>query len=165
MEALRVAIQFFSRLPVPGGKRIRAVDVGASAAWVPAVGLLIGLVLAGLHFATADVDPWVSAYCTVFVWLWITGAMHVDGAADLADALGARHRDPDRFLAALRDPHLGTFGVLAVLCIVLAKLVALHVLANDPQAVATLILIPAWTRLGALFWATRLSPLADGSGK
>ncbi|MGH6831848.1 MAG: adenosylcobinamide-GDP ribazoletransferase, partial [Methyloceanibacter sp.] len=165
MGAPWAAIRFLSRLPVPGSKRMQASDIEVSATWAPAVGLLIGLVLAIVQFAMARLDPWLSAYCTLLVWLWITGAMHVDGAADLADALGALHRDPDRFLTVLRDPRLGTFGVLAVICIVLAKLLALHALATDTRLSATLILIPAWARLGALFWASRLPPLSDGSGR
>jgi adenosylcobinamide-GDP ribazoletransferase len=159
------AIRLLSRLPAPSGPAARVEDIEASAAWAPAVGLLIGLLLAIVQVLMAELDSWIRAYCVLLAWLWITGVMHIDGAADLADALGARHRHPDRFLAALRDPHLGTFGAVAVLYIVLGKILALHALPQRALAIAILILIPAWTRFGALLWAKTVPALTDGLGK
>lgn len=165
MRGLWVATRFLTRLPVPRMRDAGKQDLGAAAVWFPAVGALIGLVVAVVHGALTDVDAWVGAFGAVLAWLWITGALHIDGAADLADALGARHRHPERFLEVLRDPHLGTFGVLAVLCIVLAKLVALHALAGHPSVGATSLLLTAWTRFGALLWARTLPPLVNGYGE
>ena len=44
---------------------------------------------------------------------------------DLADALGASHRDPDRLLVVMKDPHVGSFGVIALILQCAAKLVLL----------------------------------------
>ena len=165
MHKLWTATRFLTRLPVRRTDAEGKADLGASAVWFPAVGAAIGLFVAGAYNALSDVDPWLAALCAVLVWLGITGAMHVDGAADLADALGARHRRPERFLTVLHDPHVGTFGVLAVLCIVLTKLISLHALTTHRSTTAALIMLPAWTRLGAVVWARALPPLTHGYGE
>lgn len=165
MRGLWVATRFLTRLPVPRVCDVGAQDLAASAVWFPAVGALIGLIVAVVQRALTGVDAWVGAFGALLAWIWITGGLHIDGAADLADALGARHRHPERFLEVLRDPHVGTFGVIAVFCILLAKLLALRELATHPSSSATLILLPAWTRCGALLWARTLPPLASGYGE
>lgn len=165
MRSLRVAAQFLTRLPVPRVRDIQPRDLSASAAWFPCVGALIGLVVWAAHRSLTGLDAWIGSLAALLAWIWITGGLHIDGAADLADALGARHRRPERFLEVLKDPHVGAFGVLAIVTIALAKLVGLHALANDPQAAAALILIPAWTRYGAVVWSQTLPPLASGSGE
>lgn len=165
MRALWAATRFLTRLPVPRTRDVGAHDLAASAVWFPAVGAFTGLLVAVVQHALTGVDAWIGALGAVLAWLWITGALHVDGAADLADALGARHRHPERFIEVLRDPRVGTFGMLAVLCIVLAKLIALRALATQPSVSAILILLPAWTRFGAVLWAVALPPLTIGYGE
>ena len=86
--------------------------------------------------------------------------MHADGLADLTDALGARHGDIERFIAVLKDPHIGSFGTLALIFLVVSKLVLLKLLI-DLEAWWGLLLIPIWARLGVLFWC-RLPTLTDG---
>jgi len=102
----------------------------------------------------------------VLVWTGVTGALHLDGAADLADALGASHRDSDRFLTVLKDPHIGTFGVVVLISLLLTKLVTTAWLVASPDAsLWMLVLIPAWARLGSIYWSQSLPPLAPGSGE
>ena len=84
----------------------------------------------------------------------------MDGLADMSDGLGAAHRDPTRFLAVLKDPHLGSFGVLSLLMQCLLKLVLLMLLVRQQQW-AALLLIPAWARSGVFIWQT-LPALAPG---
>jgi adenosylcobinamide-GDP ribazoletransferase len=112
--------------------------------------------------------------------------LHLDGLGDLADALGASHRDPQRFLTVLADPHLGTFGAVTI---VLALLVKTAALAALPPAltqggvlthgwtatyglpiaglpiIAAVPLIAAWARLGPLAWSRWLPPLKAGQGE
>lgn len=165
MRALLVATRFLTRLPVPRMRDPQRPDLGAAAAWFPCVGALIGLVVAVIHGWMTGLDSWMGALAAMLAWIWITGGLHIDGAADLADALGARHRRADRFLAVLEDPHVGTFGVLAIVCIILMKVVCLHALADHPATGATLVLIPAWARYGAVVWSRTLRPLAGGTGE
>ena len=55
----------------------------------------------------------------VAAWALATGAIHLDGLADSADALGAHDRE--QRLAIMRDPRLGSFGVLALVFVILLK--------------------------------------------
>ncbi len=104
----------------------------------------------------------LAAALGLLAWVWLTGALHLDGLADLADALAASHRDPQRFFAVLADPHLGTFGVVSIVLALLLKLAALTALHG--LALAAIPLVTAWARLGPLIWS-RLKALKPGQGE
>jgi adenosylcobinamide-GDP ribazoletransferase len=189
MRSLILALQFLTRLPTPQVPDARPEDLAASAVWFPAVGAIVGFAIAAALALGALVDPWLGALAAVLVWVWITGALHLDGLADLADALAAAHRDPQRFLEVLRDPHIGTFGVVALVLVLGAKLVLLALVAKQlvpllhaireaqvagvavppvfelAAPVLALALTAAWARFGAVVWSQTLPPLAPGSGE
>src|SRR5690606_34243472 len=75
-----------------------------------------------------------------------------------ADAMGAAHRDPARFLAVLKDPHIGVFGAVTLVMQLLLKLVLLHELAGSAWWPG-IVLVPAWARWGTLWWSRRLPPI------
>jgi adenosylcobinamide-GDP ribazoletransferase len=162
MQGLILAIQFLTRLPTPQLRDIDPANLPRSAHWFPFVGLLIGALLAAALWLGSRIDPWLGALLTVLLWVWITGALHLDGLADMSDALGAAHRNRERFLAVLSDPHLGTFGAVSLVLQLACKLVLLMLLARSGQYWA-LLLVPAWARWGVLIWA-RLPALKPGMG-
>jgi adenosylcobinamide-GDP ribazoletransferase len=164
MRSLILAIQFLTRLPTPQVADFRPDDLSRSAVWFPLVGLLVGGGVLAATWLGAQLDPWLGALFGLLVWAWITGGLHLDGLADLADGLGAAHRDPARLLAVMRDPHLGTFGVLALALQLIFKLVLLMLVAREGLWLA-LLLIPAWTRLGPLVWTRYVPPLEQGMGE
>jgi adenosylcobinamide-GDP ribazoletransferase len=173
VRGLILALQFLTRLPTPRVPDFRPEDLAASAAWFPVVGAVVGVAVAAALVAGAFVDPWLGALAGLMVWVWITGALHLDGLGDLADALGAAHRDPQRVLEVLRDPHIGSFGVIAIMLVLAAKLVLLAVVAKQlaplgaelAVPVAALALVGAWARFGAVVWSQTLPPLAPGSAE
>lgn len=158
---LILAIQFLTRLPTPQVRTFSPALLTEAAIWFPLVGLLIGSLLWLTGNLASAVDPWLAALLVTSLWIAVTGGLHLDGLADLADALGAAHRDPERLLAVMKDPHLGSFGVLALLQQVLTKLILCRLLLTSPW-LPSLILIPAWARWGVLYWSHRLPPLAPG---
>jgi adenosylcobinamide-GDP ribazoletransferase len=162
LRGLQVAAQFLTRLPVPPLEELSPRDRARAAWWYPLIGLAIGALLAAPVVALRHVGPLIAAALALAAWAWLTGAMHLDGLADLADALGAAHRDPQRFLAVLADPHIGAFGLVVTVIALLMKFAAL---AELPRPVlAGLVLVPAWARLGALAWSRWLPPLKSGRG-
>lgn len=165
MRGFLLAVQFLTRLPVPAVREFDAAALARSAIWFPAVGLLLGGLIAGAAWLGARVDPWLGALLALAVWLWSTGGLHLDGLADLFDALGAAHRDRERFLAVLADPHLGAFGAMALMLQLLAKLVLLMLALRLGASPWLLVLIPAWARLGAVWWSQTLPPLKPGLGE
>lgn len=160
VRSLLLAVQFLTRLPLP---HVVASDIefAASMRWFPLVGLLIGGLISGAAVLGSPGDAWVGALAALVVWVGVSGALHLDGLADLADARGAAHRDPARLLAVLADPHVGSFGVVAIGLQLIAKLVLLH--ATIAQAAWwPLLLIPFAARIGPLVWTRWLPPLHTG---
>lgn len=159
MRRLILALGFLTRLPVP---RVTAdeADFAAAARLYPVAGLAIGLIVAGALRLGGLMDPWVGALAALAAWVLATGALHLDGLADLADGVGAAHRDRARLLAVMADPHVGSFGVTAIALQLLAKLVLLHGLAGDWRVA----LVPFAARIGPLVWAKMLAPLKPGLG-
>lgn len=163
MRGLILAIQFLTRLPTPRLNDFDPTELPRSAHWFPLVGLLIGALLTIVLWAGSHIDPWLGAALCLLLWVWITGAIHLDGLADMSDALGASHRNRERFLAVLADPHLGTFGVVSLILQLMVKLVLLMLLARSGQYWC-LVLVPAWARWGTLVWA-KLPTLKPGLGE
>lgn len=159
MKTLIVALGFLTRLPMP---RVEAdeVDFARAIRLYPVAGLVVGVIVAGAGWLGAHVDPWTGALAALIAWVWATGALHLDGLADLSDGLGAAHGDRSRLLAVMADPHIGSFGVVALAMQLLAKLVLLHAL--PVSAGPMLALIPAAARVGPLVWARLLPPLRPG---
>jgi len=158
-----IALQFLTRLPTPRVTDVQADDLARSAIWFPAAGLVIGLLLALVARMLQGSGSWVAALAVLAVWIVVTGALHLDGLGDVADALGASHGRPDRFVAVLGDPHAGSFAVVAIALQIVAKLV---LVAHLPLTIAAwaLILIPAWARWGTLICSKTLLALKPGLG-
>ncbi|HET9388109.1 MAG TPA: adenosylcobinamide-GDP ribazoletransferase [Steroidobacteraceae bacterium] len=163
LRGLRLATQFLTRVPVPSVDHFSAEELSRSAAWFPLIGLAMGLCLGAILFICSRWSMPVAAALALLAWVWLTGALHLDGLADLTDALAAAHRDPQRFFAVLSDPHIGTFGVVSVVLALMLKLVGLMQLSGT--ALLALALIPAWSRLGPLAWSRWLTPLKPGHGE
>jgi len=160
VKGFLVALQFLTRLPGPR-MSVSAAEFAGSMCWFPAVGLVVGGIVAGGAWAGARIDLWVGALAGLLLWVGVTGALHLDGLGDVFDAAGAGHKDPDRIRAVLSDPHIGSFGVVAIGAQLLAKLVLLHAVI-EAGALVPLLLTPAVARIGPLVWARGLPNLHDG---
>lgn len=164
MKGLILAVQFLTRLPTPQVADFKPSDLAEAAIWFPAVGLLVGAIVGIGCWAGAQIDPWLGALLGLVAWVWVTGGLHLDGLGDSADALGAAHRDPERFLGVLKDPHVGSFAVLAIALQLIAKLVLLMLLGSN-AGWAFMPLVCAWARFGPLMWTLTLPALAPGSAE
>jgi adenosylcobinamide-GDP ribazoletransferase len=163
LRGLRLAMQFLTRVPVRGVSDFSPLDLARSAAWFPFVGLVVGAIVGLVVFALDHRSAGLAGIVGVLAWVWLTGALHLDGLADLCDALGASHRDAERFFAVLRDPHLGVFGVVSIVLVLMLKAASLAMLATNALWAVPLIL--AWGRLGTLAWGRWLKPLRSGHGE
>lgn len=162
MKGFFIALQFMTRLPGPR-LTVSNDEFAASMRWFPAVGLVVGALIAAGLWIGARIDPWVAALVALGAWVWVTGALHLDGLGDIADAAGAAHKGRDRLLTVLADPHIGSFGAVAIGMQLIAKLVLLHGLA-ERGAFLALILVPFAARIGPLWWTRMLPPLHEGLG-
>ena len=143
----KAALQFLTRLPVPGPVPCRAGALAAAAPLFPLVGALIGA-LGAAAFALASglgLPPALAALLAVTVQILATGGLHEDGLADLADGLGGGRSRAEK-LAIMRDPRLGSFGALALALVTLARVLALATLAAPLAVTAALIASGACSR-------------------
>ncbi|WP_201574398.1 adenosylcobinamide-GDP ribazoletransferase [Psychrobacter sp. H8-1] len=135
---LLVAIQFLTRLPVPPFKNYNPQWLHQSSRHFPAVGLLVGLLCAGVFWlASVLFTPLVAAVLSTVFGIKLTGAFHEDGLADSCDGLGGG-LTRERTLTIMKDSRLGTYGVLGLVSALLLKI---SLLATMPLSVAIVALI------------------------
>jgi adenosylcobinamide-GDP ribazoletransferase len=122
------ALAFLTRLP-PLGRAPTDGGLRRACRTFPLVGAIVGLLAAAaLHAALGLGLPLLAAaVLAVAAGVLVTGGLHEDGLADTADGFGGG-RDRQAKLAIMRDSHIGTFGVLAVVLAVALKLAALTAL-------------------------------------
>ncbi|MFC0679751.1 adenosylcobinamide-GDP ribazoletransferase [Lysobacter korlensis] len=109
-----VALQYFTRLPVPALQHFDARWLSQSVRYFPLAGLVVGLASALVLLAASALLPWpVAALLALATSLWMTGAFHEDGLADTFDALGG-HVPRERALAIMRDSRIGSYGAVAL---------------------------------------------------
>lgn len=125
MKAFLLALQFLTCLPVSLKAAPGPADWGRSALAYPLVGLLIGLLLAGVQQLVGHADPLFQAALLTATWALITGGLHLDGLADSADAWVGGHGDRERTLAIMKDPRSGPAAVSTLVLVLLLKFVAL----------------------------------------
>lgn len=155
MRSFLIALQFLTTVPVRISSLPSAQQVGRSLVWHPLVGLLLGLVLWMASIVMQDVAPALQAALLLTVWVGLTGALHLDGLADSADAWLGGFGDRERTLAIMKDPRSGPAAVVVLVLALLLKLVALWTLLQDDAPLA-LVLAPVLGRaaVALLFLAT-----------
>jgi adenosylcobinamide-GDP ribazoletransferase len=116
---VRAALALLTRLPVG----VPEDAVGSGAAAFPLVGGLVGLASAAALVAGGRAEATLAAIAAVAVAVMLTGALHLDGLADTADALAAP--DPTRAEAARRDPSSGPAGIVALVLVIGAEVAAI----------------------------------------
>lgn len=161
MNGLWIALGFLTRLPVPMTAYDDARSKASSLAWYPLVGLLIGLLLGALAWVLRDTASLLSAGIVVAAWVVLTGALHLDGLADSADAWIGGLGDREKTLTIMKDPRCGPAGVVVLVLALLLKFAALA--SMHPAPWSALILAPLLARasLTALFLTT---PYVRGGG-
>lgn len=121
-----IAVQFLTRIPAPGPEVLPTDWLARSAKYFPAVGALTGTLSALVLLGAGAV--WRSgplpALLALSVGLLLTGALHEDGLADTADALGGG-RSPEQRLAIMKDPRVGAYGVITLGLVLSGKVTAL----------------------------------------
>jgi adenosylcobinamide-GDP ribazoletransferase len=107
--------------------------------------------------------PTIRSAVIVLSMVLLTGAVHLDGLADTADALGAG-ADRTRALEILRDSRIGTFGATAVFFALVLKVLALASL-DGMAGMMTLVLTATLARWTMVAVSYRIDYLrAEGAG-
>jgi adenosylcobinamide-GDP ribazoletransferase len=147
LRSFRSAVAFLTIVPVADAGGDPGERLGR--AYFPAVGAFVGLA-AGCVFvlASALASPFVAAVVAVATGALLTGGLHLDGLADSADGL-LGGGDRERRLEIMRDPRVGSFGVIALTLVLVGGVAALSAM-TPARAFAGLIAAGALSRLAVL---------------
>lgn len=102
IDGLLAAVGFLTRIPVPAWAFARPGAQARSLPWYPLVGLLLGVLLLALAWCLRGAAPLLAAAIVLSSWVWLTGALHVDGLADSTDAWVGGMGDRARTLAIMK---------------------------------------------------------------
>ena len=162
------ATGFLSRLPMPA-RHFEGHDgsLSRAAGMVPMAGLVIALCpgLLVLLLSYADANAALTAILALMVLIGVTGALHEDGLADCADALGARG-GRDKMLDIMKDSRIGTYGVLALLISFSLRAVALTIIVSMAGGFGAFLVLLAVASVSraAMVWHWNTLPPARSNG-
>jgi adenosylcobinamide-GDP ribazoletransferase len=113
-----LAIQFLTRLPVPGLNSLNAETAKAglvkSVVWFPVVGAMVGTITAATILVTEQFWPRVIAVIVaLIVEARLTGAFHEDAVADFCDGFGGG-MTPQRIHEIMKDSRIGSYGAVGL---------------------------------------------------
>jgi adenosylcobinamide-GDP ribazoletransferase len=146
-----LAWQFLTIIPVPRRYQSSGIDnLGASTAFFPMIGLILGLLLLGLDWSLGLVFPSIIVNTLLIIALLVvTGALHFDGFVDTCDGLVVKGCTAEK-LRLMEDTQVGAFGVAGGCCLLLAKFAALYALPHELRA-TILLLLPVLSRWVMVF--------------
>ncbi len=142
MKKIAAAITLFTRIPIWKWMELPAASYSSAVVYWPLIGWLTGGTTALTIFGLSFIIPIFPAIvCGLSIRLLLTGALHEDGLADFCDGFGGGHTK-EQILSIMKDSHIGTYGVIGLICYFLLTvslldsltplLAALAIFASDP---------------------------------
>lgn len=120
------ALMFFSRIPCPKWIDHSPEILNKSSRYFPLVGIIIGSIAALAFFGSSYILPTdIAIIISMIASVWITGAFHEDGFADVCDGFGGGWTK-EKILIIMKDSRLGTYGVSGLVFILALKFLALY---------------------------------------
>jgi len=148
-NALLLAVQFLTRIPVPVQIQASPRQLGASVLFYPLVGGLIGGLLYLLNLLLPEQSPQLAAALILATWVFLSGGLHLDGLADCADAWVGGTGNREKTLTIMKDPAAGTVAVIVLVLVLLLKWAGITVLITE-QRLDGLLWIPVLGRSSVL---------------
>jgi adenosylcobinamide-GDP ribazoletransferase len=149
LRALAASVAFLTRIPIGRRLALDGADVARGALLFPVVGAGIGAAVGGTALLFHELLPALpAAALALALGILLTGAIHLDGLADTADALGGRSRA--EALAIMRDHAVGSYGVAALIVDLLVKAALIAALLEEGNTVVALVAASALARAAPL---------------
>lgn len=163
VRSLLAAFQFLTVLPWSRTVTPTPEEIGRSTPFFPLVGFFLGLILV---LCNRFLEPYLASeilsLIIVTLLILMTRALHLDGLGDTFDGLGAKG-DRENALKAMRDSHIGVFGLLAVLIVVVLKFRAIELMEETREQ--GLLLAPVFGRWAMVVLAYRAVSAREGLGR
>ncbi len=166
---LRLAVTLLTAVPLPRRAGLAAPDrstVTAAIYWAPVVGLLIGGLSAGILLLATRVGhtgALLAAVLAVAAGAALTRALHLDGLADFADALGSG-RPADQALDIMKRSDIGPFGVVTLALVLLLQVSALARATELGRGPVAIVAAAVTARLAIVLACRRTVPAARPGG-
>lgn len=152
IENFLSAVQFLTIIPLKA-KDATERNIVSSCAFFPLAGAAIGLILFAIYalMSSLFLGPFVSSAITIISLAIISGGLHLDGLADTFDALAGGKDKKDK-LEIMRDSHIGTMGVLALISVFLLKIFLFSEIANFHKfaALMAMTILSRWSQVFSL---------------
>ncbi len=149
MHQLRLfftALQFFTRLPIPRWVGFDPAWLNQASRYFPLVGVVVALITSAVYAVGFKFfPPVIAVILSVAAGIYVTGAFHEDGFADMCDGFGGGITQ-ERVLEIMKDSRIGAYGAIGTFCLLLLKC-------------ATLTQLPPFGVLAALMFAHPMSRL------
>lgn len=162
-SGLILSIQLFTRLPLNLEIDFDQENLNWAMFFFPLVGALIGAMVSFVLYLVADKSNILAGAIGFFLYLILSGGLHLDGLSDMVDGFLA-NKDKKTTVNIMQDPNIGAFGVLSLISYSLLKFAIYTSLSKEK-----LFLIPLscmMARLGTvnLVYFSKLGP-SGGFGK
>lgn len=145
-----LSLGFLTRLAP--GMRASTAEMGASVSYYPLAGAFLGLALIlPFSLGLGAGSPWTQAWLYAFLSAWLTRALHLDGLADILDALGSG-KQGEGFQAVLKDSRTGAFGVAGI-CLALSGQIIFAAACFSSHTLPPLAFAPVFGRCLPIFLA------------
>lgn len=166
MKSFITALQFLTRIHIKNQLDLTIEDFGRSTRFFPLVGGILGAIYMTAAWGVMTFWGWTNFAATILVLLpvLLTGGLMLDGYMDTADGVFSA-RDRERKLEIMKDSRVGSFGVIALVLLMLVNWTALRDM--DPIRIpAALFLMPIIGRM-AMVMVIAAFPYArkEGMGK
>lgn len=156
VRSVFAAVTFLTAIPLGRRTAIAPRDLESGAVLFPLVGAVVGiLVAATVWVGSLAFPPMIAGVIGVACGILVTGALHLDGLADVADGVGASLSGGDP-AEAMRDPRLGVFGATALVLDLLLKVFVVAELAESGTFPTEVVAAGAVARVAPIALASAL---------
>ena len=135
LENFKLALSVLTRIPVMTVDMKKA-DWSKSCGYFPICGYLIAVPTIApaiiFYYLNINFSPILLSSWSIFSLVIMTGAMHIDGFADICDGFGC-HADKTKRLEIMHDPRVGSFGIAGIIVLILIKFSAFFVIYSENQ--------------------------------
>lgn len=159
MKSFILVLSFFTRLPVPYIEYTQE-KYKKGIKYLPLVGFIIGFILFLFTFLDGFIHRPVLSLIIWIIYIWITGALHIDGFSDTIDGIFS-NRDKEKMLEIMKDSRIGAFGVIGIVLLLITNIVLTSYI-----DLKYIFLVPIVGRTMAIFSASESDyPRESGMGK
>ncbi|MEL3912212.1 adenosylcobinamide-GDP ribazoletransferase [Treponema pedis] len=124
MKGFILALQFFTRIPIPVNIEFTESNLKKAFFFLPLIGAVIGAVALIPIYFISNTYLEEAAGLSLILYLFLTGGLHIDGLADTLDGFLSAHKRKEKILEIMSDPRIGSFGTTGISFAVLSRYIA-----------------------------------------